>query len=133
MTVRSSIDAEVLWNGIRVAKIIDVQMDTQRTMAPTTALGEADETVLKMGRRTPGSGTLLYDPEDAATISLVESIYDDTTSEPLDVLTMVLDTKNGKFVRGNAAISSIQIGTRVGDLISVPVSFVISGKPERRH
>lgn len=133
MTVRTAIEAEVRWNNLRVAKMTEVQIDTQRTLAPTTALGEADETIVKLGRRTPGSGTLLYDPEDPATIQLVESIYDDSSAEPLDILTLILDVSTNKYIEGNAAISSTQFGVRVGDLISVPVSFTFSGRVTRRH
>lgn len=128
MAVRTSTTAEVRWNNVKVAKVREISLEISRNVLDTTALGDTDSTAVYGVRSTTGSGTLFYDSFDGATISLMNSILADNT-EPTDALTMVLDTGDGRQISGTVLLQSLQAAVSVGDLISVPISFTITGKP----
>jgi hypothetical protein len=128
MAVKTSLTAEVRWNNTKIAKIRDISMDVSRNPLDTTALGDFDESSVYGVRSTTGSGTLMYDPADATTVSLMNSIFSNTT-EATDSLTMVLDTANGKQISGSVLLTQLQAGVSVGDVIAVPVQFKVNNKP----
>lgn len=128
MAVKTSLTAEVRWNNTKIAKIRDISMDVSRNPLDTTALGDFDETSVYGVRSTTGSGTLMYDPADATTVSLMGAILGNTL-EGTDTVTMVLDTANGKQMSGTVLLTQMQAGVSVGDVIAVPVQFKFTGKP----
>lgn len=128
MAVKTSLTAEVRWNNTKVAKVRDISMDVSRNPLDTTALGDFDESAVYGVRATTGSGTLMYDPADAPTVALMNSIFSNAT-EPSDALTMILDSANGKQISGTVLLTSLQAGVSVGDVIAVPVQFKINAKP----
>lgn len=128
MAVKTSLTAEVRWNNTKIAKIRDISLDVTRNTLDTTALGDTDESAVYGVRATTGSGTLLYDPADAPTVALMNTIFSNAT-EPSDSLTMILDNANGKQISGTVLLTSLQAGVSVGDAIAVPVQFKINNKP----
>jgi hypothetical protein len=128
MAVKTSLTAEVRWNNTKVAKVRDISMDVSRNPLDTTALGDFDESAVYGVRATTGSGTLMYDPADAPTVALMNSIFSNST-EAGDALTMILDSANGKQISGSVLLTSLQAGVSVGDVIAVPVQFKINAKP----
>lgn len=128
MAIKTSLTAEVRWNSTKIAKIRDISIDVTRNTLDTTALGDTDESAVYGVRSSSGSGTLLYDPADAPTVSLMNTIFSNVT-EPTDLLTMVLDTANGKQISGTVLLTSLQTGVNVGDAIAVPVQFKLNNKP----
>lgn len=128
MAVKTSLTAEVRWNNTKIGKIRDVSIDVSRNTLDTTALGDFDESAVYGVRSTTGSGTLLYDPQDAPTVALMNKIFSNEL-EASDSLTMVLDVQNGKEIAGTVLLTSLQAGVNVGDAIAVPVQFKINNKP----
>ena len=128
MAVKTSLTAEVRWNNTKIGKIRDISIDVSRNALDTTALGDYDESAVYGTRATTGSGTLLYDPADAPTVSLMNAIFADTL-EAGDSLTMLMDTANGKQISGTVLLTSLQAGVNVGDAIAVPVQFKVNNKP----
>lgn len=128
MAVKTSLTAEVRWNNTKIAKIRDISLDIARNPLDTTALGDFDESAVYGVRSTSGSGTLMYDPADATTVSVMNTILDNKL-EASDSLTMILDNANGKQVSGSVLLTSLQAGVSVGEAIAVPVQFKINNKP----
>jgi predicted secreted protein len=111
-----------------IAKVRDVKLDINRDALETTGIGQRDRTYAYGIRSTSGSGTLLYDPSDTGTADLMNQILSDT--ETLSGLQLVLDTASTVgTISGDALITAAGPGISVGDLVSVPISFTISGKP----
>ncbi len=111
-----------------IAKVRDVKLDINRDALETTGIGQYDRTYAYGIRGTSGSGTLLYDPSDTGTADLMNQILSDT--ETLSGLQLVLDTGSSDgTISGDALITAVGPGVSVGDLISVPISFTVSGKP----
>ena len=112
-----------------IAKVRDVRLDINRDALETTGIGQKDRTYAYGIRGTSGSGTLLYDPSDTGTADLMDQILSDT--ETLSGLQLVLDTGSttAGTISGDALITAVGPGVSAGDLISVPISFTISGKP----
>jgi len=132
MTVRTGATAQLqVLSGatyVTVAKVKDISLNFSRDALETTGIGELDRTYAYGIRGTSGSGSLLYDATDSGTREILNHILSDT--ENLSSVKIVLDTAstNGT-VTGDALITATGASVSVGDLISVPISFSISGKP----
>jgi predicted secreted protein len=113
---------------ITVAKVRDITLNFNRDALETTGIGEKDRTYAYGIRGTSGSGTLLYDSTDSGTQEVLNHILSD--AETLSGVKIVLDTgsSNGT-ITGDALITATGASVSVGDLISVPISFSMSGKP----
>lgn len=133
MAVKTSATAQlqILSGGsyITIAKVRDAQLNISRDALETTGIGQKDRTYAYGIRGTSGSGTLLYDSTDSGTREILNHMLNDT--ETLSGVQLVLDTGAGGTgtITGPALLTAAGPGISVGDLISVPVSFTISGKP----
>jgi predicted secreted protein len=111
-----------------IAKVRDVTLDINRDALETTGIGEKDRTYAYGIRGTSGSGTLLYDPEDTGTAAIINQILDET--EALSTIQLQLDTgSTAGTIAGPVLITATGTSVSVGDLVTVPISFTISGKP----
>lgn len=128
MAVKTSATAELRYEGAAIAKVRDVSITFARDALETTGIGQADRTYAYGIRGTTGSGTLLYDPSDAATTNVINRLLSD--SDTLNTLSMVLDTSTTVgTITGDALITQAGTSISAGDLVSVPISFTFSGKP----
>ena len=113
---------------ITVAKVRDITLNFNRDALETTGIGEKDRTYAYGIRGTSGSGTMLYDSTDSGTREVLNHILSDT--ETLSGVNIVLDTGTSTgTIQGDALITATGASVSVGDLISVPISFSMSGKP----
>lgn len=115
----------------RIAKIRDIQLSIQRDGLDTTGIGDEDRSSVSGVRGTTGSGNLIYDRTDAAAVAMVNRILNATSgTNSDDSIQIVFDSYStqGTFT-GTPVITQVGISVSVGDLVTVPVSFNISGKP----
>lgn len=132
MAVKTSATAQLkILSGasyITIAKVRDIKLDMNRDALETTGIGQKDRTYAYGIRGTSGSGTLLYDSTDSGTREILNHILSD--AETLSGVQLVLDTGTSTgTLTGDALITAAGPGVSVGDLISIPISFTISGKP----
>lgn len=134
MSVKTSATAQVQFRGTAaeayavVGKIKDIRFDIKRDALETTGIGDTDRNYRYGIRSTSGSGTLLYDPENAAAVSMVSRILSD--AEDVSGIKMILNTASVVgTLSGDALITSVSPGVSVGDLVTLPVQFTISNKP----
>jgi hypothetical protein len=132
MAVKTSATAQLkIKSGasyITIAKVRDIKLDMNRDALETTGIGQKDRTYAYGIRGTSGSGTLLYDSTDSGTREVLNHMLSDT--ETLSGVQLVLDTGTSTgTLTGDALITAAGPGVSVGDLISIPISFTISGKP----
>ena len=127
MAVKTSATAELRFDGTAIAKVRDATITFARDALETTGIGQPDRTYAYGIRGSSGSGTLLYDGSDTATVSLINRLLSDSTD--LNSIQMVLDTSTTQgTITGDALITQAGASVSVGDLVSVPVSFTFSGK-----
>ena len=111
-----------------IAKVRDITLNINRDALETTGIGEADRTYAYGIRGTSGSGTLIYDPDDGGTDAIINQIL--STTEALSGIQLKLDTGDTDgTIAGSVLITAVGASVSVGDLITVPISFTISGKP----
>lgn len=128
MAVKTGATAELRFDGTAIAKVRDVSVTFARDALETTGIGEADRTYAYGIRGTSGSGTLLYDAGDTATVNVINRLLSDSTN--LNSIQMVLDTSTSEgTITGDALVTQAGTSVSVGDLVSIPVSFTFSGKP----
>jgi len=129
MTVANSIHAEMRFRGRKIAKVRNVDMQTQRATLETSGIGDSDDEYAYGKRTTNGSATLLYKTDDQATVDLMNRIFDD--GEQPDELEMIIYKGSNRSISGPALISQQGIAISTGDNTQVSISFVINGKPSR--
>jgi hypothetical protein len=128
MAIKTSATAELRFNGTAIAKVRDVTLNINRDALDTTGIGQADRTYEYGIRSTSGSGTLLYDDTNTATRDIMNRILSDAGDESR--ITLVLDGSSSLgTISGDVVLTQVGVGVSVGDLVSVPVSFSVSGKP----
>jgi hypothetical protein len=111
-----------------IGKVRDVRLDINRDALETTGIGQGDRTYAYGIRGTSGSGTLLYDPANTGNVNIINRILSDTTD--ISGIQLVLDTASATgTISGDALITAAGPSISVGDLVTVPISFTISGKP----
>ncbi len=111
-----------------IAKVRDITLNINRDALETTGIGETDRTYAYGIRGTSGSGTLLYDPSDSGTAAIINQVLAET--EALSTIQLQLDTgSTAGTISGSVLITATGASVSVGDLITVPISFTMSGKP----
>jgi len=127
MAIKTASTAEVRFDGSAIAKIRDITLNISRELLDETGIGDNDKTFTYGTRNTSGSGTLLYDSADSATRSLMNTILSDSSELP--TLTIALDDSSTVgTIEGSVALSQVGITVSTGQLVSVPISFQVSGK-----
>jgi hypothetical protein len=111
-----------------IGKVRDVRLDISRDALETTGIGQGDRTYAYGIRGTSGSGTLMYDPADTGNVNIINRILSDDAD--ISGIQLVLDTASATgTISGDALITAAGPSISVGDLVTVPISFTISGKP----
>jgi len=129
MAVKTAATAELQFEGVAIGKVRDVSLNINRDALETTGIGQLDRTYSYGIRNTTGSGTLLYDSENTATRNIMNSLLSD--SENLSNVKLLLDTSTSLgTIEGQILVTQVGVSVSVGSLISVPISFTVSGKPE---
>lgn len=126
MSAINTTRADVLWNGVKIAKIRDINWNINNGLLNDTGIGEKDATGKYGLRSTSGTGTLFYDPDDAGTTAIMNRAL--SNAENTDALTLKTDRNSGQGqISGQVLLGSLAVGVPVGDLISVQVQFTVSG------
>jgi sporulation protein YlmC with PRC-barrel domain len=129
MAVKTAATAELQFEGVAIGKVRDVSLNINRDALETTGIGQLDRTYAYGIRNTTGSGTLLYDSENTSTRNIMNSLLSD--SENLSNVKLILDTSTSLgTIEGQIVVTEVGVSVSVGSLISVPISFTFSGKPE---
>lgn len=128
MAIRTAATAELRFNGTAIAKVRDVTLNINRDALETTSIGQLDRTYEEGVRSSSGSGTLLYDTSDSGTRNLMNRVLSDAGSQ--SDLTLVLDSSSSLgAITGSVIITQVGVSASAGDLVTVPISFTVSGKP----
>lgn len=128
MAIKTGATAELRFEGFAVAKVRDVSLSITRDALETTGIGQHDRTFEYGVRSTSGSGTLLYDDADTGTRNLMNRILSDQDIK--SNLSLVLDAgKALGTVSGDVILTQVGISVSAGDLVAVPITFTVSGKP----
>lgn len=128
MAVKTAATAELQFGGAVIGKVRDIKLDINRDALETTGIGQADRTYVYGVRSTSGSGTLLYDSTDTATRNVMNTLLSD--SQSLSRVKLVLDTATTLgTIEGDVVVTQAGVSVSVGDVVSVPISFNVSGKP----
>ena len=126
MAVRNTTQADVLFNGVKVAKCREISFPVQNAALDTTGIGETDATSAYGLRSTTATATILYDPADAGTVALMNRIR--RNDQTLDTLRLV--SKRGSSqgdVEGDVVITSMTVPVQVGDLMTAQINMNVSG------
>jgi hypothetical protein len=128
MAVKTAATAELQFGGAVIGKVRDIKLDINRDALETTGIGQTDRTYVYGVRSTSGSGTLLYDSTDTATRNVMNTLLSD--SQSLSRVKLVLDTATTLgTIEGDVVVTQAGVSVSVGDVVSVPISFNVSGKP----
>ena len=120
--------AALYYNCVRIAKCVNFDLKITRETKETTKLNVWDRTFLAGLRNTTASATVLYDPEDAATVALFNGILADTTLATC--FKLVFDDVADLEVDLAAIITDMSPSVRFGEAVAASVAMQCSGKPD---
>jgi len=145
MAYYSGRDGELLIDGVKAAKVRSWTLSASASTLDTTTLQDTDRTVIYGVRSTTGSCSLFYytsDPtlktDNSASVLLNKIIKARSGGEPgqagePEMVTLRLrvsdGTTTGKFIEGQAALTSVAMAMSVGEILSADVSFEFNGAP----
>lgn len=125
--ILTSTTAALFYEGSRVGKCRQINLDVEREALETTKQGDVDRTFISGLRGTRGSASLFYDPNDTAVTALLTAVYDDDTTLP--GLDMVFDSIASKQVTASVVLTNVSLAASFGAAQVVEIQFQVSGKP----
>jgi len=131
MTVRTGLTAQLYVDTgggtyVDIGKVTNFTLTYTREALDTTGIGERHRSYLPGMRDCKGSGSLLYDPDDSGTTTIMNHILND--DETLVGVRLDFDATPNR-ITGNAVISSVGAAVSVGQLTTVSIEVMFSGKP----
>ena len=130
MAVLTGAQGALKYQGQTVAKCRSWSLTINRDALEDTCIGTNDRSYVKGLRGGSGNATVLYDPDDSAGRSLLNSIFENTASD--DVEFVFNDPAGGRF-KCTAILTTVNPSVSVGDVQAVSVSFQVSGPVDGRY
>ena len=130
MAVLTGAHGALKYEGRKVGKCRDWSLNINRDALEDTCLGNDDRTYVKGLRGASGSATVLYDPVDSNGAALLNSIFDNTSSDDVE---FVFNEPSGNAFKCKAFLTSISPAVTTGDIQAVAVSFQVTGPIEGRY
>jgi hypothetical protein len=130
MAVLTGAHGALKYEGRTVGKCRDWSLNINRDALEDTCLGENDRTYVKGLRGAAGSATILYDPSDTNGAALLNSIFDNDTSDDVQ---FVFNEPSGNAFKCKAFLTSMSPSVSTGDVQAVAVSFQVTGPIEGRY
>lgn len=125
MAVLTGTGGELRYNGARVGKCRQFSLEVNRDVLETTALGQWDRTYVEGLRGATGSATVLYDQDDSATRSLLNSVF--RNEDGPQAVEFVLNTATNTELSVRAVVTNVSTPVTVGEVIACSVNFQVSG------
>lgn len=126
MAVLTGKNGSLRWNSVTVGRVRSWSLTVSKDPLETTDLGVHDRTYVTGLRGATGTADIMYDPSEAAAVSLLNSIFsdDDGVSESVS---FILDQVGGSTISCTAFVTSVAPSVTVGDIQVCSVSFQVSG------
>jgi len=115
------------WNGATVGKVRSWSLSVNRDALETTSLGTHDRTYTTGMRGSTGSAELMYDPDEAGAVALLNSIFSNDASGAQSV-EFILDSAGSKTFSCSAFVTGASPSVTVGDIQTCSISFQVSGQ-----
>lgn len=130
MAVLTGATGALRYEGQTVGKCRNWTLQIQRDALETTCVGEEDRTYVKGLRGATGSATVLYDPDDAPTRALLNSIFDNTSG---DTVEFVFNQPAGGRFQCEAILTTVNPSVSVGEVQAVALNFTVTGAIDGRY
>jgi len=130
MAVLTGAHGALRYQGQTVAKCRSWSLTINRDALEDTCIGQNDRTYVKGLRGASGSATVLYDPNDTNGAALLNSIFDNNSSD--DVQFVFNEPGGGRF-SCTAILTTVNPTVSVGDVQAVSLSFQVSGPIDGRY
>jgi len=125
MAVVTGSSGELRYNGLRIGKCREYTLNISRDSLETTTLGNYDRSYVPGVRGTTGSATILYDKDDAGTMAVLNSIFDNSTA--VGEVRFIFDTAETTALEVDAFITQVSTPVSVGAVTACSVNFQASG------
>ena len=130
MAVLTGAHGALKYEGRTVAKCRSWTLTINRDALEDTCIGAEDRTYVKGLRGATGSATVLYDPSDTNGTALLNSIFDNNSSDDVE---FVFNSPSGGAFKCKAMVTTANPSVNVGDVQAVSLSFQVSGPIEGRY
>lgn len=133
MAFFSGLDGQLYLNGSKVGKVQNWSLNASQAVLETTSLEDTDRTLINGVRSMSGSCRVFYHSNGDASDFIDNIIKSGAASSEDGVATQSssvlfkLHVNSTKYVEVYAWITGVTIGTAVGEVTSVDVTFEVSG------
>lgn len=131
MAVLTGSAGALRYNNVKVGKVRSWSVSINKDALEDTCLGSYDRSYVQGLRGASGSATVLYDPDDAAVRSLLNSIFENEAAGT--ACEFIFNNSGGGAFTCSAFLTSMNPSVSVGDIQAVSVAFQISGPIEGRY
>lgn len=128
MAIVTGSNGELRYRGTRVAKCRSFSLDISKDALETTTIGSYNRSYIEGIRGATGSATVLYDPEDFATVDLINSILQNGNKG--QGMSMVLNTTSNNALEFQAVVTQVSVPVSVGEVTACNVNFQVTGPIE---
>jgi hypothetical protein len=120
--------AGLYYGTVKIGKVKNIDLDISREALRTTTLDLFDHTYISGMRDTKAAATLFYDPLDAAVVSIITAIYEDTPTTTTN-FQFVWDANTNRQLTSSAVITNLGLSVAFGEAQVCKISLQLSGKP----
>jgi len=133
MAFYSGLDGQLRLGSTPIGKVQNWSLNASQAVLETTSMGDTDRTLINGVRSMSGSCRLFYHSDGNASDFLdniirvnAQSGEDGVATESAEV-TFTLFVDSGKSIEVFAYITGLTIGSAVGEVTSVDVTFEVTG------
>lgn len=123
MAVLTTKDAVIKCDGTSLGKVVSASINISQEPVETTTVAVFYRTFIPGVKSASGSVTLLYDPNDAKAVTLLQSVLNGTSF----VLSLTLNVPLGKGLVINAFVTQSSIPFAVREAFAITLSFQATG------
>lgn len=123
MAVQTTRNAALLCNGDPVGKVVAASLDISLESMETTTVEKTFRTFVPGINSATGSVSVLYDPDDTDTVTLLNTILNGT----LVTLVFVINTLLNKSITVTAFVTQSSIPFAVREAVVISLSLQITG------
>lgn len=127
MAVMTGTDGALRLGGSAVCRVRNWSLSITRDALDVTCLGSEWRDYVSGLKGATGSATLLYDPQESAAVTMLNSVLTPGSSATPISVSFVLSTGSGRQLTAEALVTSVSPSVSVGEVSTADVQFQVTG------
>lgn len=120
----------LLYNGVKVAKVRQFDLQVNRDALENTCIGQRSRSFIPGLIGASGSATIMFDRNDGQASALLNSIFTESDMDATAAIggfRFIFDEISGKRIEADGLLTSVSASVAVGDIQTAQVSIQLTG------